>query len=119
MITASEVKVSRSKKRVLAAIDEAIAACQKSQLVHSNVVVAEELDALQTIAAAVRLEWPLSSTFKNKINVGPVAAKNIDDWNPSLASILMRLDYALRHEGSGLESTSPAEIDLETSVLHA
>jgi len=39
---------------------------------------------------------------KAQLNIGPVAAKNIADWNDSLATALMVLHDVLKYDGDRL-----------------
>jgi hypothetical protein len=88
-MTAADTMVTR--------IDEVLQECEASQSTSWDSVVAAEIAALAELRLQVGEEWPLPLQLKDAINVGPVAAKNIADWNPELAESLMKLDYALRH----------------------
>ncbi len=89
--------------RMIAAIDEALKECKISQSNSWDSVVASEIAALTDSRLQVEEKWPLSVELKQAINIGPVGAKNIADWNPRLADRLMAVDYALRHDGALLE----------------
>jgi len=85
-------------------IDAAIGLCRDALGARPDEAVAYELRQLESLEDAVSRHWPLPQQTKDRMDLGPFAAKNIADWNSSLASVLMKLDYALRHDGEGLES---------------
>ncbi len=88
---------------VLAAIDQVIAWCTASQAQSPDAVVQKEMEALKQIRTIVSQFWPLSDNAKNAIVIGPVAAKNIADWNEPLANALMVLDAVLKNNGQSIE----------------
>jgi len=90
------------KMYILHAIDVVLHECIKSQLTSPDVAVGQEILGLQNARAAVEQEWPLSDAMKAKLNIGPVAAKNIADWNDNLATALMVLHHVLKHDGDML-----------------
>ncbi len=92
-----------SQADMLCAIQRALDLCNASQNAASDPVVVAEIEALQMLADAVCRQWPLDEEVKKRINIGPVAARNIADWNPGLANALMTVDYALRHDGVGVK----------------
>lgn len=87
---------------ILHAIDLVLNECIKSQLTAPDVAVGQEILGLQTVRVAVEQQWPLSDAMKAKVNIGPVAAKNIEDWNYDLANALMVLHHVLKHDGDML-----------------
>jgi small subunit ribosomal protein S1 len=89
------------------AIQYAVAACRDVLSSGPDETVAYELRQLESLEDAVSRHWPLPQHTKDRMDLGPFAAKNIADWNSSLASVLMKLDYALRHDGEGLASVFP------------
>ena len=96
--------VQLESSSIILAIDNVIAACQQTlESKGRNDVVAKELDALTILKALTIEHWPLSMDDKSKINIGVVAARNLSDWVPNLAGAIMVLDYAIKHDGSGIE----------------
>ncbi len=81
----------------LQAIELVLEQCYASQQEQSDITVGQQIAALQTLTQAIHAQWPLPEEITARINLGPVAARNIADWNPSLADSLMKLDYGLRH----------------------
>jgi hypothetical protein len=90
------------KVYVLHAIDVVLNECIKSQLTSPDVAVGQEILGLQNARFAVDQQWPLPDSVKAQLNIGPVAAKNIEDWNESLATALMVLHHVLKHDGDML-----------------
>lgn len=88
-----------SRAQMLRAIASAQTACHDSQRKSPDPVVESELHALAQVSNWVETMWPLPANLQDQIQIGAVAAKNIADWNPELATLLMKLDYALRHDG--------------------
>ena len=82
---------------ILEAIDAVIALCDAAQADTPDPVVMAEKEALCRIRSEVARQWPRSDAFRAAITIGPVAAKNIADWNAPLADALMKLDHRLRH----------------------
>jgi len=118
--------MSHGKTLVLAAIQRVIGQCEASQLVRPDPAVAHEITELQSLEREVRREWPLSERVKSAIDLGPFAAKNIEDWDESLATALMSLDYSLQHDGvlskgmgmlrkQGAEPTAAARVLVQLS----
>ncbi len=99
---------------VLWAITQVMDQCRTSEASQPDAAVRAELVALATLYSFIRQQWPLSEQMKQKIDLGPVAAKNIADWNPALADSLMILDYALRHDGEALSDLRPASVSKPT-----
>ncbi len=101
-----------SQTSALHAVEDVLDQCHASQLIAQDAAVALEIQALNTLVTVVRAQWPLTDEFKSRINLGPVAAKNISDSNPGPAESLMTLDYALRNNGKGLpEAFAPSAVD--------
>lgn len=90
-----------SAEAMLATIDEVIDLCGAAE---PDSTIEREIRELQALKSALQELWPLSIEIKKKIDLGPFAAKNIADWNPLLADVLMRLDYSLQHDGKSLQS---------------
>jgi hypothetical protein len=90
------------RNSILRAIDLVLNECIKSQLAFPDVVVGQEIIGLQNVRIIVEQQWPLSEAMKAQFNIGPVAAKNIADWNDSLATALMVLHHVLKHDGDSL-----------------
>jgi hypothetical protein len=59
--------------------------------------ISYELDQLRSVRSSLEKAAP-GSRFTDDIVIGAFAVKNIADWNPALADVLMRLDYKLRQE---------------------
>lgn len=78
---------------ILADIEAAIHLCRTAL---PDAAVEREILELEELHSVVRDHWPLKDEWKNKIDIGAFAAKNIADWNPELADCLMKLDYELR-----------------------
>jgi len=94
------VKITRkdasAHSLALQAIQLVLEQCYASQQEQPDLTVGEEITALETLSKAVGKQWPLPEEITSSINLGPVAARNISDWNPALADSLMKLDYGLR-----------------------
>ena len=88
---------------VIKAIDIVISECLASQEKATDVVVASELSALRDIRLRVQCQWPLPQEIKSRLNIGPVAAKNITDWNRRLGNLLMILHHVLKNDGDSLQ----------------
>ena len=89
--------------KVLSAIDRVISWCWDSQLKDPDKAVDEEIKDLQHVRSEVEQRWPLPEPIKAAIKIGPVAAKNIADWNSELANALMILHHVLKHDGDSIE----------------
>jgi hypothetical protein len=87
---------------ILQAIDLVLNECIKSQLTSPDVVVGQEIIGLQNARIIVEQQWPLTDAVKAQLNIGPVAAKNIADWNNNLATALMVLHHVLKYDGDSL-----------------
>jgi hypothetical protein len=90
------------RSSILQAIDLVLNECIKSQLASPDVVVGQEIVGLQSVRVIVEHQWPLTDAAKARLNIGPVAAKNIADWNDDLATALMVLHHVLQHDGDSL-----------------
>jgi hypothetical protein len=95
---------SSAQECVLAAIGRVAELCREAL---PDAAVEHEIRELAALKSAVEESWPLPSSVKREIDLGPFAAKNISDWNPALADALMHLDYALQHDGESLEPVLP------------
>jgi hypothetical protein len=91
------------KAHILHAIDTVLNECVASQLKSPDVVVGQEILGLQNARMEVEHQWPLSDAMKARLNIGPIAAKNIADWNDNLATSLMVLHHVLKHDGDSLQ----------------
>jgi len=80
----------------LRAIQLVLEQCYASQQEQTDPTVRDEITALEALNKAVVNQWPLPEEITSRINLGPVAARNIADWNPALADSLIKLDYGLR-----------------------
>ena len=96
-------EIYANQAAALAAIDQVMAWCMASQAQSPDAVVEQEMNALQQIRPIVSHYWPLPDNAKNAIVIGPVAAKNIADWNEPLANALMVLDSVLKNNGKSIE----------------
>jgi len=95
MSTVSFVRPTSSAQReILAAIGRVVELCRSAQ---PDPTIDHEIRQLDALKSAIEDHWPLSPDIKNRIDIGPFAAKNIADWNPALADALMHLDYDLQH----------------------
>jgi hypothetical protein len=92
---------------MLVAIEHVAGLCEQLLKKQDDTTVAYMLQELKLISAAVTQAWPLPPGLKNRINLGPYAAKNIDDWNEPLATALMTLHDALQNDGAGLKRLGP------------
>jgi small subunit ribosomal protein S1 len=97
------------------AIQEAIALCKDVLNAGPDEAVAYELRQLEVLEDAVSHRQPLPQIMKDRMDLGPFAAKNIADWNPTLANALMRLDFSLRHELDAPASSAFASLDDEAN----
>jgi hypothetical protein len=88
--------------KVISAIDPVIAMCQECQATAPDPAVEQELNDLLQLRAEVERQWPLPDSTKAAIKIGPVAAKNIADWNSDLANALMALHHVLKHDGDAI-----------------
>jgi small subunit ribosomal protein S1 len=98
------LKPSATGSQVAKAVRQAAELCRVTQDGKLDEAVEYELRQLNVIEEKVLDHWPLSEDVKRRIDLGPFAAKNIADWNTSLATVLMTLDYVLQHDGDGLDS---------------
>jgi hypothetical protein len=94
-----------AQQEALAAIGRVASMCRSAQ---PDPTVDHEILQLEALKSAVEDHWPLPPMVKNRIDLGPFAAKNIADWNPDLADALMQLDYALQHDLSRLPEAQVA-----------
>ena len=111
--TASQVS-SRSHtptntSRTPAAVRKIAHAIEKCEDAMPDPAIEHALHELQALKAAAEQQWPLPTTVIDKLDLGPFAAKNIDDWNPELAKLLMKLDYELR---DNIAAISPATLEV-------
>jgi hypothetical protein len=83
------------QRNALSSIELVVALCKSAS---PDAAVDYEIQELAALHAAVEHEWPLPPALKQKISIGPFAAKNIADWDAELANALMSLDYALQHD---------------------
>jgi small subunit ribosomal protein S1 len=97
------------------AIQEAIALCTDALNAGPDEAVAYELRQLEVLEDAVSHRRPLPQHMKDRMDLGPFAAKNIADWNPALANALMRLDFSLRHELDAPSSSALASLNDEST----
>ena len=88
---------------VLAAIQDVLDQCNQAQQERPDPAIAHVIEQLNRIRDAVAQSWPLPAHIKREIDLGPFAARNIEDWNESLAEALEALDYSLQHDGASLE----------------
>jgi hypothetical protein len=63
-----------------------------------DVAVDYEIQELEAIKRAVERRWPLAPAVKKQMTIGAFAAKNLQDFDPTLADLLMKLDFALQHD---------------------
>jgi small subunit ribosomal protein S15 len=97
--------------RILTAIERAIMMCENSQKFDSDAAVSAELIHLKALRLEIKKgNWPLSAASKRSLNIGPLAAKNIEDWDPKLANMLMDLDFTLRFDGASIDKIVPPRI---------
>jgi len=88
---------------MLQAMDRILDLCRDSQSKDFAVSVSKEIESIQYLRDRVAEQWPLSRDIKSDIFIGPYAARNLDDWAPQLAHLIMTLDYALKHNGQGID----------------
>jgi len=101
MIKSSGNRLERTEQEtVLTAIRCVSVLCRLAQ---PDAAVEHEIRELEALMSAVEGRWPLPPSVKQQIDLGPFAAKNIADWDPALADVLMHLDYALQHDGASLK----------------
>jgi hypothetical protein len=67
-------------------------------------VIDAALTQLRTFQSTLQQGQPLAL---NQIFIGAFAAKNLDDWNPALATVLMYLDSHLKQHAA---TSSPTQI---------
>jgi hypothetical protein len=79
-------RIVAGRADVLKAIDVVLNECVALQLRFPDAALGQEILGLQNARIVVERQWPLSDTMKVRANLGAIAAKNIDDWNPDLAS---------------------------------
>jgi hypothetical protein len=94
-LTQSQQLLTSEQRKALSSIEQVVALCKSAE---PDAAVDYELQELAALHAAVEREWPLPQALKQKISIGPFAAKNIADWDADLANALMSLDYALQHD---------------------
>jgi hypothetical protein len=97
--------LTREQRNALSSIAVVVDLCKSAE---PDATVDYELEELAAIRAAVEQEWPLPDALKQKISIGPFAAKNIADWDVELADALMALDYALQHDISLADIKKPS-----------
>jgi hypothetical protein len=101
-----------TQEEALSAISKVAALCRSAE---SDPAVEREIRELEAIRSAVEDRWPLLPSVKQRIDLGPFAAKNIADWNPELADSLMLLDYALQHDLVSQERADLEQIPVKES----
>jgi hypothetical protein len=79
---------------LLAEVDRVIALCSAQP---PDPSIRYELEQLHILRSSLEKVYPVPQIAED-IVIGAFAAKNIADWNPDLADVLMRLDYRLRQE---------------------
>jgi hypothetical protein len=106
MIKTSNVRLENVEEQqtILTTIRQVAELCRS---VKQDPAVEHEIRELEAIGSAVEVDWPLPPGIKRQIDLGPFAAKNIADWNPTLADVLMHLDYTLQHDGALLDQVLP------------
>jgi hypothetical protein len=85
---------------VLVAIRRVAELCMASM---PDAAVEYALREVRAIELIVEEHWPLTAGEKEQIGLGVFAVRNLDDWNPVLATALMRLTSSLRRDGQSLE----------------
>ena len=99
-----DVRPRDGQSRMLDVIRRVIKICDDSQQNGPDPAIAYEINKLHSLEDAVAKQWPLHVRVKSTIDVGPFAAKNIEDWDPVLAEMLVRLDFSIQHDGAKLGS---------------
>jgi hypothetical protein len=100
------IKPDVKQAGLLAEVDRVIALCYAEP---PDPSVDYELEQLRIVRSSLEKAAP-KSEIADDIVIGAFAAKNIADWNPPLADVLMRLDFRLRQE-----LTQSAERDKEVT----
>jgi len=96
---APETNRQQSASEMVALIRRAIQKCREAGLPSQDRALAMAVSELQRLKEAVHSQWPLPEALKSGIILGPLASKNFEDWDPSLALLLADIDYLLRHDG--------------------
>jgi hypothetical protein len=102
----------RSQEKMLQAMDRILELARISQLNKSSTAIAKEIESIQYLRNYVTTDWPLPGNLKSTIYIGPYAAKNLADWTPKLAHFIMTLDYALKHDGQGIDELLSELVDV-------
>lgn len=92
-----------SQEKILQAMDRILELARISERNQSSSAIVKEIESIHYLRNFVANDWPLPATLKSSIHIGPYAAKNLADWAPKLAHFIMTLDYALKHDGHGVD----------------
>jgi hypothetical protein len=92
-----------SQEDVLKAIGSVLAKCESNKEIAGDSTIVWEIAALKQAQTEVEKAWPIPEAVKSSLMIGPFAAKNIDDWNPELAEMLMVIQSVLHNDGVGIE----------------
>jgi hypothetical protein len=91
-----------AEENILQAIDVVLGQCAASQMASPDAAVEAIMKGLQKSRTMVQEHWPLPDFVKSQLNIGPVAAKNIADWNDDLATSLMTIHHVLKYDGDSV-----------------
>jgi hypothetical protein len=76
-------------------VQQAIDLCMRQP---EEPVISIAIDQLRSIQSALQQgQSPQELVAQRKVFIGAYAAKNLDDWNPELARVLMNLDFRLKN----------------------
>ena len=96
--------VQTTQQKVLKVMASVLVRCQRAQEDKEEVTIATEINEITHLQFLVKDHWPLSMLEKEKIPIGVYAVRNLDDWLPDLALIIMTLDNVLRADGRGADA---------------
>ena len=105
----SRDSVPEGAARLIATLDDVLRECKESEERSPDVVVRAEMQALHSLKNAIEDQWPLEQPYSKAFQIGPIAAKNIADWNPALADSLMQLDSTFRHADERARESDSSE----------
>ena len=103
------------QQEVVDAIDGILALCHASQKEEPDDVVGWEISKLQELRLVIANRWPLSLEQKSKIYIGVIASRNLADWTPHIAHLLMFLDNTVKHNGLDVDKLA-VEISTERNI---
>lgn len=93
----------KEQQRLLEVMDRILELSRASQSKDFAPSVAKEIESIQYLRDRVTEQWPLPKSIISDIYIGPYAARNLADWTPNLAHLIMTLDYVLKHNGDGVD----------------